>query len=67
MSVAIACERGRNVEEQHIRNKAEDFIQNAEHYIWEVRGYKIDEFKRKIKKQLPELRKKYYQLKKDAD
>ena len=42
MGVAIACERGRIVEEQHIRNKAEDFIENAEKYIWEVRGYKID-------------------------
>jgi len=42
MSVALACERGRTVEEQHIRKKAEDFIENAEKYIWDVRNYKIE-------------------------
>ena len=58
MNIAIACERGRSVDEKHIRNKAKDYTDNAEKYIWEIREYKIEEFKRKLKKQLPELRKK---------
>ena len=29
MSVALACERGRKVDEQHIMRKAEDYIENA--------------------------------------
>ena len=34
-----------------------ELLQNAEQNIWSIRQYKIDEFKKKLKKPLLELRK----------
>lgn len=61
MSVALACERGKVKDEKHIKEKAIDFMENAEKYIWDHRGYKINEYKKMIRTQIPELEKKYYE------
>jgi hypothetical protein len=50
-------EENRKLDESHIRKKAEEYIKNAEQNIWSIRQYKIDEFKKKLKKPLLELRK----------
>jgi hypothetical protein len=65
MSVAMTYESGRAFDEKHIRIKAEDFVDNAEKYIWEQRVYKIEVAKRKIKEQLPEIRRRAMQKKLD--
>jgi hypothetical protein len=45
------------LDETHIRKKAEEYIKNADQNIWSIRQYKIDEFKKKLKKPLMEMRK----------
>lgn len=53
----MLIEEHRTLDETHIRKKAEDYIKNADQNIWSIRQYKIDEFKKKLKKPLLELRK----------
>lgn len=58
MNVSLACEAGRAVDEPHIRHKASEYIKNADHDIWSIRSYKINEFKKKMKEPMMELWKK---------
>ena len=46
MSVALNCERKRKYDEKHIMNKAQDWMENAENYIWNNRVSQIDLFKK---------------------
>lgn len=50
------------MDEAKIYRQALDYMENAEKYIWNVRQYKIDEFKKKMKKPISEL-KKFGQMK----
>jgi len=52
MQVSLLVEEQRRPDEGHIRRKAEDYLANAEQNIWSIRQYKIDEFKKKLKKPL---------------
>lgn len=65
MQVSLLVEEQRKPDESHIRRKAEDYLANAEQNIWSIRQYKIDEFKKKLKKPLLELRKAGLQKEKE--
>jgi|LakMenEpi03Aug12_release.lakeMendotaPanAssembly.Ray.scaffolds.fasta_scaffold210255_3 hypothetical protein len=65
MQVSLLVEEQRKPDETHIRRKAEDYLANAEQNIWSIRQYKIDEFKKKLKKPLMELRKANLRKEKD--
>jgi hypothetical protein len=53
----MLVEEHRKLDEVHIRKKAEEYIKNADQNIWSIRQYKIDEFKKKMKKPMLEMRK----------
>ena len=57
LEVASAYEEQRSYDESYIRKKAQDYIDNAEKNIWSIRQFKIEQFKKKMKKPLMELRK----------
>ena len=65
MQVSLLVEEQRRPDEVHIRRKAEDYLANAEQNIWSIRQYKIEEFKKKLKKPLLELRKAGLQKEKE--
>lgn len=49
VDVTMLHETYKPLDEQHIRNKVDEFLKNAEKHIWTIRQYKIDEFKKKLK------------------
>lgn len=65
IDVSLLVEEQRKLDDTHIRRKAEEYIKNAEQNIWSIRQYKIDEFKKKLKKPLLELRKAGMQKEKE--
>ena len=65
MQVSLLVEEQLRPDEVHIRRKAEDYLANAEQNIWSIRQYKIEEFKKKLKKPLLELRKAGLQKEKE--
>ncbi len=67
MSVSLVCEEGRPVDEVHIRRKVEEYIKTADHDIWSIRMYKINEFKKKMKEPMLELWKKGLLKKKEEE
>lgn len=56
IDVSLLLEENRKLDEAHIRRKAEDYIKNADQNIWSIRQYKIDEFKKKLKKPMMKMR-----------
>lgn len=50
LDLAIEKEKQRDDDEKHIMKKLQGFVETSEEYYWKIRQYKIDEYRKKLKK-----------------
>lgn len=50
IDLAIEKEKQREDDQKHIMKKLQDFVATSEDYYWKIRQYKIEEFRKKLKK-----------------
>ena len=53
--VALLNEEARQYDRPFIMKKINEFTEGADEYYWKIRQYKIDEYKKKLKKPKQEL------------
>ena len=50
IDLAIEKEKQRDDDQKHILKKLQDFVTTSEDYYWKIRQYKIEEYRKKLKK-----------------
>lgn len=63
IDLALEKQKQRKMDGSHIIKKAQNFLQTSEEYYWNIRPYKIEQFRKKMKKPKQELENEAYRLK----